>query len=767
MRGALSGGVCNLLSGLLVSGATGQLSDEELLGRFVKRRDDEAEAAFAALVERYGPMVLGVCRRVLGNRHEAEDAFQATFLVLARKASSIARPEQLANWLFGVARRAALDARARALRGKARERRVHMNSQAEIKQAGDDQPDVDELRAILDEELARLPERYRGALVLCELDGLTRRAAAARLGIPEGTLSSRLSRAKDCLRRRLVRRGLALSALGLDRAFVRAAHARTSVVPLSLVDSTIRAATRVAAGVTVAEAASTSIAILARGVLKAMLLAKLKEMVLGLATLAVITTGVGVLAQAPSHVAASGNQQGLKGSVAVARPPGTSKLLELPGSTALDPTRLARIRARFAPARVVQVAKVWDHSLKNGQAEYRELRPGDSVTKGDLLAVLYSVDVGSRKKGLLDALVQLELDQTILDRVEKNRIAIPEVLYLTSVRAVQGDRTEINRALNNLRAWDIPQDEIDALFAEAKKITADKDAWFKTPEGRWIRREKQDTGGKVDLHKEVESPWGRVTLRAPLDGVVVECNVHVGEMVLDTTVNLFQTADTSRLLVTASCPESALPTLSAIRGDARRWTVRRVGAAATTLTGTIDEIGSVIDPKQHTAVIKGYIENPGLRIRAGQYVTLSVNIPPPDDVVEIPADALVDDGKQSLVFVKSDPAGHQFTMRRVQVMERFDRTVFVRKTPIPKEEQLTAQEAAEGLLPKEALRPGERVLIHGAVGRVVQHHLIHSESVENRLGVLERKLDQILETLRAMSRPAAKKSDLQERDAPK
>lgn len=265
------------MDGLLVFGATGQLSDEELLGRFVARRGADAEAAFATLVERYGPMVLGVCRRVLGNRHEAEDAFQATFLVLARKANSIAGPQQLANWLFGVARRTALDARARTLRGKARERRVHMNSQAEIKQAGDDQPDVDELRAILDGEMARLPERYRGALVLCELDGLTRRAAAARLGIPEGTLSSRLARAKDLLRHRLVRRGLAPSALVLNRALAFETPAGAAVVPLSLVHSTIRAATRVAAGTALSEAASTSIATLAQGVLKAMLLAKFKQ----------------------------------------------------------------------------------------------------------------------------------------------------------------------------------------------------------------------------------------------------------------------------------------------------------------------------------------------------------------------------------------------------------------------------------------------------------------------------------------------------------
>ena len=119
-------------------------------------------------------------------------------------------------------------------------------------------------------------------------------------------------------------------------------------------------------------------------------------------------------------------------------------------------------------------------------------------------------------------------------------------------------------------------------------------------------------------------------------------------------------------------------------------------------------IGWLIDPNQHTAVITGYVENPGERIRGGQYCTATVNIPPPDDVVEIPVDALVDDGKQSVVFVQPDPTKSQFTMRRVHVTHRFDRSVFVRKTPIPKEEQLTAIEAEEGLLPQEPVQPGER-----------------------------------------------------------
>jgi cobalt-zinc-cadmium efflux system membrane fusion protein len=420
--------------------------------------------------------------------------------------------------------------------------------------------------------------------------------------------------------------------------------------------------------------------------------------------------------EVPEEVAGVlGIRKGERDSVAVAQSPTIMRSLDLPGSIDFNPPRLARIRARFAPARVVELAQIQDRSPKTGYTEYRELREGDRVSKGDVLGVFYSVDVGSKKNDLLNALVQLELDQQILDKYERNRYSVPEVLHLTQVRAVQGDRNEINRALNNLRLWDIPPDEIDALHAEAKKMSADKDAWFRTPEGRWVKGEQQATGGKVDP-TEHENPWGRVTLRAPFDGVVVEQNVHVGETVVDNTVNLFQLADVNQLLVKAHCPEDLVPTLEALRGNQRRWTVRTVGAAsATGLPGTIDRIGYIIDPNQHTAIIKGYVENPGQHMRAGQFVTATVEIPPPGDVVEIPADALVDDGLQALVFVQPDAAMHRFTMRRVQVTHRFERTVFVRATPIPKEEQLTAREAEEGLLPQEPLRPGERVLVAGAV----------------------------------------------------
>src|SRR5262249_9147607 len=174
-------------------------SDGQFLASFVERRD---EAAFAALVRRHGPMVLGVCRRVLGCTHDAEDAFQATFLVLARKAASIAPRELVGNWLHGVARRTALCARAAQRRRRAREKQMKAMPHPTV------EPDAawQELQALLDQELGQLPVLYRAPVVLCDLEGRSRKEVARHLGVPEGTLSSRLATARRLLAARLARR---------------------------------------------------------------------------------------------------------------------------------------------------------------------------------------------------------------------------------------------------------------------------------------------------------------------------------------------------------------------------------------------------------------------------------------------------------------------------------------------------------------------------------------------------------------------------------
>jgi RNA polymerase sigma factor (sigma-70 family) len=291
MPGASSRDVLRHLNTLFHCGTTGQLRDAELIEQFAASHGETAQAAFAALVERHGTMVMGVCRRVLGNREAAEDAFQATFLVLARKAASVARREQLANWLYGVALRAALEARGRAVRRQAREKRHSKMVPVEMP----DPFDSSELRVVLDEELARLPERFRTAIVLCELEGLSRRQAAAQLGISEGTLSSRLARAKIRLRDRLTRRGVTLSAAALGSFLAQDALA--VMVPPTLADSTIQLATLISSGSSLAGIVSTPVATLTEGVLKAMLFAKVKSAFLGIATVALLSTGMGVLAQ--------------------------------------------------------------------------------------------------------------------------------------------------------------------------------------------------------------------------------------------------------------------------------------------------------------------------------------------------------------------------------------------------------------------------------------------------------------------------------------
>jgi RNA polymerase sigma factor (sigma-70 family) len=254
----------------------GGLSDGQLLQRFVANQD---QAAFGTLVRRHGPMVLGVCRRILRNQHDAEDAFQATFLVLVSKAKSLTGRVVVGNWLHGVASRTALKVRARDARRRARERTMLRCESFE-----------DELRpewhAILDRELHALPEKYHTLIVLCDLEGKTRREVARLLRCPEGTVSGRLHRARAMLARRLALRGLTVSVGAVAAAL---AQGNASGVPLSLVRSTIKAAASVAAGKTVvAGVVSPQVAALREGVLKAMLLTKLRTattLVLALALL--------------------------------------------------------------------------------------------------------------------------------------------------------------------------------------------------------------------------------------------------------------------------------------------------------------------------------------------------------------------------------------------------------------------------------------------------------------------------------------------------
>jgi RNA polymerase sigma factor (sigma-70 family) len=257
----------------------GDLTDRYLLDRFASLKD---EAAFAQLVRRHGPMVLALCRRVLRNRHDAEDAFQAAFLVLARKARSVRWQDSAGGWLFRVAYHLALKMRAKA--GRQRTRAV---TEVAGPEPTNDQPDW-ELRSILEEELSRLPEKYRVALLLGHWEGRSRAEAALQLGWKEGAVKIRLERGRELLRARLARRGLAPSALVLASLLKP-----DTTLPASLVAATASTARLFSLGKLAAgEAASQSAATLAAGVLKTMMLTRLK--IAALLAVAVAITSVGV-----------------------------------------------------------------------------------------------------------------------------------------------------------------------------------------------------------------------------------------------------------------------------------------------------------------------------------------------------------------------------------------------------------------------------------------------------------------------------------------
>ncbi|SIO46462.1 RNA polymerase sigma-70 factor, ECF subfamily [Singulisphaera sp. GP187] len=266
------------------------LTDAQLLDRFRSGPDPgSAETAFAGLVARHGSMVMGVCRRALNDPHDVADAFQATFLILVRKAESVEARDSLGRWLYGVSRRVALRAKRTAVRRSARE-----SDGVESLAVLAPQTQEHDLPAILDEEIGRLPEKYRAAVILCDLQGLGQEEAARQLGCATGTVKSRLSRGREKLRSRLIRRGVA-------PAVVVGAWCGDSIataVPAAIAEATAKAAIRFAAGQAgAAGVVSASVIKLTQGVLKTMLFTNIRILFTTTTAIAALATGAGVLAR--------------------------------------------------------------------------------------------------------------------------------------------------------------------------------------------------------------------------------------------------------------------------------------------------------------------------------------------------------------------------------------------------------------------------------------------------------------------------------------
>ena len=285
MAGSRYRGAASELGRLFRSGTVAGLSEELLLERFLETRDD---VAFEAIVARHGPMVLSVCRQILGDPHDVEDAFQATFLILLRKAQSIRNHKKLGEWLHGVAHRVSMRARADGSLRRARDARraCEAGFPGEPTEPPVDAGALEQADAVHD-EIRKLPDKYRIPIIMCYLEGLTHEQAAERLSWPLGSVKGRLARARDLLRSRLKRRGFVASA---ELTAIRSA--RPSAVPEALLDLTLKAATRFAAGEATAVAGTTititaGAAALAEGVIKSMIATNIK-----IAAAAILSTGL-------------------------------------------------------------------------------------------------------------------------------------------------------------------------------------------------------------------------------------------------------------------------------------------------------------------------------------------------------------------------------------------------------------------------------------------------------------------------------------------
>jgi cobalt-zinc-cadmium efflux system membrane fusion protein len=357
------------------------------------------------------------------------------------------------------------------------------------------------------------------------------------------------------------------------------------------------------------------------------------------------------------------------------------RTLQLQGSLALDTNQLVRVHSRFA-GEVIEVSQAAGDA---GAAASRPVSFGDNVRKDQLLAVVWCKDLGEKKSELADAVSQLRFDQERLVKISEaaQQGAIPDARLQLQERTVESDLTAVARAERTLRVWRLPEAEIRDVQDEARRI--------------------RDRQGRRD--PEMEKRWARVEVRSPMGGVIVEKNVSVGDIV-DTTTDLFKVANVDTLTVWANAYEENLPALLDLPPGKKQWTVQlNADPGTAALRGRIEKIGYVSDPVQHTVMVMGQVQNPGGRMRAGQFITATIELPPAPKEVVVPAGALVDDGRDAVIFVQRPADDLQFTLRHVAVASRNQKEVHLRCS-------LRPEETACGL---EVVLPGERVVATGAI----------------------------------------------------
>ncbi len=367
----------------------------------------------------------------------------------------------------------------------------------------------------------------------------------------------------------------------------------------------------------------------------------------------------------------------------------TSEILRLEGSLYLDANRLVHVPSRFA-GDVIELGRI--DAPASDQILTSEMRTvsrpvsfGDFIRKGQLLAVIWSKELGEKKSELVEAMTKLKFDEEKLTRLEDlfSKAAVPERTVLDARREVESTTIAFARIERTLRSWRLSSEQIQTIRDEAEQVRTHKGV------------------GRSNL----DETWARVEVRAPIDGTIVEKNVAVGDIV-STDLDLFKIADLKRLDVLAHIYEEDISLLETLPPGQRHWAIRLNSEAHShPLEGSFQRIGNLIDPSQHTALVMGWVDNSAGRLRAGQFISAQIVLPPDPDEVVIPIAALIDQEGESRVFVETDAEKHEFTCRRVRPIRRRDQTVFLSTKP-----QLVSGQPAS-----EVIRVGERVVTVGGV----------------------------------------------------
>jgi HlyD family secretion protein len=662
------GAVLKSVETLFTVGTSAGLTDVQLLDRYVGRSDDGAEAAFTALVKRHGPMVLRVCRGELNDRHTAEDAFQATFLILARKARSIRKGGSLASWLYGVARRVARRARADRLRRIAHERQGALMA---------DHPSLTvhnptELLPEIQEEVDRLPGKYRAPIILCYLEGLTHEEAANQLRIPVGTVKIRLSRGRERLRGRLVRRGLAPTLI----ASALSASTR-GAVPVPLLDMTVKAAMHVAA----VRAAGVSVAVtaLVEGVLRTMFLSKLRTIAGLLATsMMVIATSILAVSGLPRPVRSDQVLDAPKVE-ALVQSPQKAAATQTPDKPEVGKTLTVKKsvfhRTTSQPANVAASNSVEVYPKVSGYIKAVNVDIGDSVKAGDKLVV---IDAPELRYELDKAKAMVRQSQARL-MLSKSRIREAEAASKTVLAQIAAAEAEVKQAeasqtyrekqlkrikeLVERRAVEerLALEEEDHLrtaqaasFAARANVIVEKanlsstEAKIETARAELLESQADLSLVTADLEK-AQAAVDSCEIRSPIGGVVTRCNYQGGEFARAATTAgsqpLLTIVYAKAVWIVTHVPDDDAPYLDV--GDP--ITFRATASPDREYKGTITRTAFAEDPTTQSLMARISLDNADGRLRPGQVGSVTIHLEDHPNVITIPRTAIFGQGYSRLL----------------------------------------------------------------------------------------------------------------------